>query len=155
MKIHCIGIGGIGISGLAKYLYFQGYQISGSDTKETFITNELENMGIKKRISSRWGSLKYRVKRWLLGKHFKKNREKSKKLAEAVQRKLKRVTIGKSRGIKTANFSVLRNSYCPACLIEVGYITNPTDATYLRRSSYKQKIAEAIAQGIIDYMNKK
>jgi len=131
------------------------YYLSKAQIASSKRTEKIENMGIKKKISSRWGSLKYRVKRWLLGRHFKKNREKSKKLAEAVQRKLKRVTIGKSRGIKTANFSVLRNAYCPACLIEVGYLTNPTDATYLRRSSYKQKIAEAIAQGIIDYMNKK
>ena len=118
-------------------------------------TENIENLGIKKKISSRWGSLKYKVKRWLLGKHFKKNREKSKNLAELIQNKLKRVTVGKSRGIKTANFSVLRNSYCPSCLIEVGFLTNPTDATYLTKLSYKQKIAEAIAQGIIDYMKKK
>ena len=131
------------------------YYLSKAQKASSKRTEKIENMGIKRKISSRWGSLKYRVKKWLLGRHFKKNREKSKKLAEAVQRKLKKVTIGNSRGIKTANFSVLRNSYCPACLIEVGYLTNPTDATYLRRSSYKQKIAEAIAQGIIDYMNKK
>lgn len=131
------------------------YYLSKAQKASSKRTEKIENMGIKKKISSRWGSLKYRVKRWLLSRHFKKNREKSKELAEAVQRKLKRVTIGKSRGIKTANFSVLRNSYCPACLIEVGYLTNPTDATYLRRTSYKQKIAEAIAQGVIDYMNKK
>jgi len=131
------------------------YYLSKAQKASSKRTEKIENMGIKRKISSRWGTLKYRVKKWLLGKHFKKNREKSRKLAEAVQRKLKRVTVGHSRGIKTANFSVLRNSYCPACLIEVGYITNPTDATYLRRASYKQRIAEAIAQGIIDYMNKK
>jgi len=123
------------------------------------VQNEQKKLKIwalkRKLAQDRWGSLKYKVKRWLLGKHFKKNREKSKKLAELVQYKLKKVTVGKCRGVKTANFSVLRNSYCPSCLVEVGFLTNPTDATYLKRSSYKQKIAEAIAQGIIDYMKKK
>ena len=131
------------------------YYLSKAQNASSKRTEKIENLGIKKKISSRWGTLKYKVKRWLLGRHFKKNREKSKKLAELVHRKLGKITVGKTRGIKTANFSVLRNSYCPSCLIEVGYLTNPTDATYLKRSSYKQKIAEAIAQGVIDYINKK
>ena len=131
------------------------YYLSKAQSASAKRTEKIENLGIKKKISSRWGSLKYKVKRWLLGKHFKKNREKSKKLAELVQYKLKKVTVGKCRGVKTANFSVLRNTYCPSCLVEIGFLTNPTDATYLRKSSYKQKIAEAIAQGIIDYMKKK
>jgi len=129
------------------------YYLSKAQSASSKRTEEIENLGIKKKISSRWGRLKYRVKRWLLGKHFKKNREKSKGLARSVQRKLGKITVGKNRGIKTANFSVLRNSYCPSCLVEIGYLTNPTDATYLKRSSYKQKIAEAIAKGIIDYIN--
>jgi len=131
------------------------YYLSKAQSASSKRTEKIENLGIKKKISSRWGTLKYKVKRWLLGKHFKTNRDKSRKLAESVHRKLGKITVGKTRGIKTANFSVLRNSYCPSCLIEVGYLTNPTDATYLKRSSYKQKIAEAVAQGIIDYINKK
>lgn len=47
MKIHFIGIGGIGLSGLAKFLHFQGYLVSGSDIYETPITNSLKKLGIK------------------------------------------------------------------------------------------------------------
>jgi len=47
MKIHFIGIGGIGISGLAKYMHFQGHRISGSDIKSTIITKNLQKLGIK------------------------------------------------------------------------------------------------------------
>ena len=47
MNIHLIGIGGIGISGLAKFLYFQGHQISGSDQKENIITNDLKKLDIR------------------------------------------------------------------------------------------------------------
>jgi len=50
MRIHLIGIGGIGISGLAKYLHFQGHQISGSDQNRTKITDELKLLGIKVNI---------------------------------------------------------------------------------------------------------
>ncbi|WP_281950526.1 UDP-N-acetylmuramate--L-alanine ligase [Nitrosophilus kaiyonis] len=47
MKIHFIGIGGIGLSGLARFLHFEGYEISGSDVNNTPITKSLENLGIK------------------------------------------------------------------------------------------------------------
>ena len=41
MKIHFIGIGGIGLSALAKFLANEGHSISGSDIKQTEITNDL------------------------------------------------------------------------------------------------------------------
>lgn len=41
MKIHFIGIGGIGLSALAKFLYNDGHKISGSDIKQTEITDDL------------------------------------------------------------------------------------------------------------------
>ncbi len=47
MKIHFIGIGGIGISGLAKYMHFLGHEVSGSDIKDTALTLTLKEMGIK------------------------------------------------------------------------------------------------------------
>ncbi len=48
MKIHFIGIGGIGLSALAKFLSGQGHTISGSDIRQTEITNDLAtNFGAK------------------------------------------------------------------------------------------------------------
>ncbi len=47
MRIHFIGIGGIGISGLAKYLHLEGHTISGSDIKESAITKNLKSLGIE------------------------------------------------------------------------------------------------------------
>jgi UDP-N-acetylmuramate--alanine ligase len=45
-KVHFIGIGGIGLSALARYLKQEGYTISGSDIKSTKITTALENEGM-------------------------------------------------------------------------------------------------------------
>ena len=47
MKIHFIGIGGIGISALAKYYLKKGVKISGSDLVSSEITKELEKLGAK------------------------------------------------------------------------------------------------------------
>ncbi|MDZ4182182.1 MAG: Mur ligase domain-containing protein, partial [Candidatus Cloacimonadaceae bacterium] len=46
-KIHFIGIGGIGMSGIAEFLHNQGLEISGSDMKKTDVTKHHEEIGIK------------------------------------------------------------------------------------------------------------
>ncbi len=47
MKIHFIGIGGIGISGLAQYMHFNGHTVTGSDISNTIITKNLRDLGIE------------------------------------------------------------------------------------------------------------
>lgn len=47
LRIHFVGIGGIGMSGIAEVLNNLGYRISGSDIRETDITKRLESLGIK------------------------------------------------------------------------------------------------------------
>jgi len=46
MRIHFIGIGGIGLSALARFLKHSGHEVSGSDVKSTPITQKLEDEGI-------------------------------------------------------------------------------------------------------------
>lgn len=45
--IHFVGIGGIGMSGIAEVLHNLGYEVTGSDIKESETTNRLRNLGIK------------------------------------------------------------------------------------------------------------
>jgi UDP-N-acetylmuramate--alanine ligase len=44
-RIHMVGIGGIGMSGIAEVLLTLGYSVSGSDTKPSTITERLQNLG--------------------------------------------------------------------------------------------------------------
>ena len=46
-RIHFVGIGGAGMSGIAEVLFNQGYEVSGSDLKESQTTLRLEAMGVK------------------------------------------------------------------------------------------------------------
>jgi UDP-N-acetylmuramate--alanine ligase len=46
-SVHFIGIGGIGMSGIARLLLNQGYSVSGSDIRESSITKELRAQGAK------------------------------------------------------------------------------------------------------------
>ena len=47
MHIHFIGIGGIGVSALAKYYLASGSTVNGSDLKPSEITRGLEELGVK------------------------------------------------------------------------------------------------------------
>ncbi|MDD6311448.1 MAG: UDP-N-acetylmuramate--L-alanine ligase [Firmicutes bacterium] len=46
-KVHCIGIGGIGLSGIAEILISRGYEVSGSDMRESEITEKLLDEGAR------------------------------------------------------------------------------------------------------------
>jgi UDP-N-acetylmuramate--alanine ligase len=49
-KIHFVGIGGIGMSGIAEVLVNLGYQVSGSDLREGPVTERLKAMGVSIRL---------------------------------------------------------------------------------------------------------
>ncbi len=51
-------------------------------------------------------------------------------------------------GVKRAFFYVLMNTKMPSILAEVGFISNPEEEKLLRKEAYRQKIAEALYQGV-------
>jgi N-acetylmuramoyl-L-alanine amidase len=56
-----------------------------------------------------------------------------------------------SRGVKKANFSVLRGSLMPAVLIEMGYLSHPKEAIYLNSTKVQGRIVNSIVKGIKAY----
>ena len=84
--------------------------------------------------------------------------EESEEFARQLQKEVYRRTTqlsGKQRdrGVKKAPFVVLIGANMPSILAEISFLTNPRDEKSLRRSDYRQKIAEALYQGILDYVN--
>jgi len=55
------------------------------------------------------------------------------------------------RGVKGARFVVLREAWMPAVLVEVGYMSNRQEAGRLGTSAYRQAVAQAIAEGVVNY----
>ncbi len=47
MKVHFVGIGGIGISALARYYLYRGEKVTGSDLSVSEITRDLEEKGVR------------------------------------------------------------------------------------------------------------
>ena len=58
----------------------------------------------------------------------------------------------RNRGVKRAPFVVLLGSNMPSILSEIGFISNPSDAGYLMRDRARERVAEALFQGIADYL---
>lgn len=79
----------------------------------------------------------------------------SKKLAEAVLKKVINQTSAVTRGVKKGNFYVIRETTMPAILVEGGFISNPEERAQLRTREYQEKIALGIAEGIDQFMKKK
>src|SRR5260370_1169780 len=46
-RIHFVGVGGVGMSGIAEVLHNLGYKVSGSDAKESAITKRLSQAGLR------------------------------------------------------------------------------------------------------------
>lgn len=79
----------------------------------------------------------------------------SKKLAEAIHPQIIMKFKLKDRGIKEANFQVLRNSKMPAILIEGGYMDSLLDIIAMRDESRLRAQAEGIVLGLVNYFGLK
>ncbi len=55
-KVHFIGIGGIGVSALARYYLSKGWQVSGSDTSESELISDLQNEGVNIKLGTQVAS---------------------------------------------------------------------------------------------------
>ncbi len=60
-------------------------------------------------------------------------------------------SVLRRRFIRQAPFYVISNVNAPAALIEIGYLTNPTEARLLMSPSYQEKMARGIARAIIKF----
>jgi N-acetylmuramoyl-L-alanine amidase len=59
----------------------------------------------------------------------------------------------KDRSVQQAGFAVLRLTYMPSVLTEIGFLSNPKEEKYLNSKTGQNKIAQAIAQAIVSYKN--
>lgn len=69
----------------------------------------------------------------------------SKRLAEMVQLALCLSVKRRDRGVKKADFAVLRDTHMPAVLIECGFMTNREELALLQSAGYRRRCAAAIA----------
>ena len=76
-------------------------------------------------------------------------------LASYIQRQLVRQIGCTNRGVKTANFSVLRKTRHPAILVEGGFVSNKGERSSMLDPRYRQVLADSIARGILEYRRRR
>ncbi len=72
----------------------------------------------------------------------------SSRLAYAIHERLVSSLEAEDHGVKQAPFYVLAGARMPAVLIEVGFISHEAEAAKLRTRVYREKIADAVADGV-------
>jgi N-acetylmuramoyl-L-alanine amidase len=77
----------------------------------------------------------------------------SQALAQMIQDELAKIPGLANRGIRTANFLVLRENEIPAVLVEVAYLSNPEEEGRLRTPAFRQQLAEAIVRGVLRFLS--
>ena len=79
--------------------------------------------------------------------------EYSRKAAESIFDSLNDFERSHRRQVESANFVVLRSHDVPSVLIEVGFISNPDDEKNLGSRRHRQRIADAIIDGVDNYFH--
>lgn len=83
----------------------------------------------------------------------KANLAQSVKFAEGVQKQMTNVAGRKDRGVKQAGFWVLWATSMPSVLVELDFITNPKVAEFLGSDKGQEKLAKAIGNATISYVD--
>jgi len=92
-----------------------------------------------------------RVGNILSSAYYQSSREVSAELGKIMSEKISSTTGQKNRGLKEAPLVVLDGMYYPACLVEVGFLSNAGEAKKLASSSFQETIAQAITQAVDDF----
>jgi N-acetylmuramoyl-L-alanine amidase len=71
-------------------------------------------------------------------------------LAASIQSSVVHGAGTENRGVRRRGYFVLRRTTIPAVLVECGFLTNPTEAQYAQSAAYRQKLAQNIANGILN-----
>ncbi|WP_269539794.1 N-acetylmuramoyl-L-alanine amidase family protein [Cerasicoccus fimbriatus] len=68
-----------------------------------------------------------------------------------IQSAMVEKTRADDRGLKRARFAVLKSLECPGVLVEGGFVSHPTEGRNIGSSAYRDKLADAIVTGILNY----
>ena len=74
----------------------------------------------------------------------------SAELARRIQSKITTISRGSDRGVRTANFRVIRLATYPAVLVECGFLSNRADGREAQDSDYRDLLADKIAEAIVE-----
>jgi N-acetylmuramoyl-L-alanine amidase len=92
-----------------------------------------------------------RVRGWQIGN---RNDYHNTLLGFSIHRNLAVLGQVPDRGLKRQSFFVLRETSCPAVLLEFGFLSNPAETQKMLDAAWQEKCAAAITDGILSYSKK-
>lgn len=138
---------------LAAILQKRGVQVVMTRQGDTFVelndrADIANNAGADMFVAIHGDSMEDRTHRGFSVYISRSASEASRRLGRSIENALSRTGIP-SKGLRTADYRVLVRTRCPAVLVECGYLSNPTEAALLMDGAHQDRIAAAIADGIM------
>jgi len=130
---------------------FETYFLAEAKTEDESRVERMENEAVRFETHAsapKGDPLSFIINDMAQNEHLRESND----LASTIQGSLRRMHPGPDRGIKQANFAVLRTSFMPAVLVEIGFGTNPSEAAFLSDSRRQRELAGAIADGTVRYL---
>ncbi|HMA20482.1 MAG TPA: N-acetylmuramoyl-L-alanine amidase, partial [Gemmatimonadaceae bacterium] len=150
VSIHVNATGSRG-SSAARERGFETYFLAEAKSEDALRVERMENEAVRFETGAyapKGDPLSFIINDMAQNEHLRESND----LAETIQEGLGEFHPGPSRGVQQANFAVLRGSYMPAVLVEIGFGTNPDEADYLSNYGNQRVIAASVARSVIDYL---
>jgi N-acetylmuramoyl-L-alanine amidase len=132
---------------------FETYFLAEAKTEDARRVEQMENEVVKFESNSpahAGDPLSFILNDMAQNEHLRESNE----LADLIQRRLGRVHPGTNRGVKQAGFRVLVTAFMPAVLVEIGFGTNPADAAYMSDPDHAEELSAAIADAVLEYLQR-
>jgi N-acetylmuramoyl-L-alanine amidase len=150
ISIHCNAPGSNTAAGAREH-GFETYFLAEAKTEDERRVQDMENESVKFETGAnapKGDPLSFIITDMAQNEHLRESSD----LAQTIQQGLIDVHPGPNRGVQQANFAVLRGSYMPAVLIEIGFGSNQSEATYLSDQSNQRALARNISESIVAYL---
>jgi N-acetylmuramoyl-L-alanine amidase len=150
ISIHC-NAPGYSTAAAARERGFETYFLAEAKTEDERRVQDMENESVKFETganTSKGDPLSFIITDMAQNEHLRESND----LAQTIQDGLLEVHPGPNRGVQQANFAVLRGSYMPAVLVEIGFGSNQAEATYLSDQDNQRAIARSLAESVLAYL---
>jgi len=150
ISIHCNAPGSNTAAG-ARERGFETYFLAEAKTEDERRVQDMENESVKFETGAnapKGDPLNFIITDMAQNEDLRESSD----LAQTIQQGLIDVHPGPNRGVQQANFAVLRGSYMPAVLVEIGFGSNQSEATYLSDQANQRALARNIAVSVIAYL---
>jgi N-acetylmuramoyl-L-alanine amidase len=129
---------------------FETYFLSEARTADARRVEQFENSAVQYEEAPPQGALGF-ILTDLRQNHYLRE---SSDWAQIIQDRLREIHPGPDRGVKQAGFAVLRGTFMPSVLVEIGFISNRGEEALLTDDEAQERFARQLARAIRDYFDR-